>query len=91
MQSIISPIKCCYVCQTTQNLHLHQIFAGGNRRLSEKYGLTVYLCGYHHNLSENGVHFNKELDTELKQVAQRQFERKYNREYFIKLFMKNYL
>lgn len=49
----------------------HHIFQGANRRASEKYGLTVYLCHNHHNEPPYGVHFNKERDAALKAQAQR--------------------
>lgn len=91
MKSIISKTKECFVCGTDYNIHEHHIFGGPNRKLSEKHGLKVCLCGYHHNLSNEGVHFNKELDTELKELGQRAFELNGSREEFIRIFGKNYL
>lgn len=91
-QSIISNERECFVCHTTQNLHKHHIFRGyAFRKVSEHYGLWVYLCGYHHNLSNEGVHFNKELDTKLKQLAQKKFMEKYPDKDFIKELGRNYL
>jgi hypothetical protein len=93
MESIMQKEKYCLVCGTTHNLHSHHIFFGtANRKQSEKYGLKVWLCGYHHNMSNDGVHFNKHLDSQLKQMGQRHFEARYgNREEFIKVFGKSYL
>jgi hypothetical protein len=93
MESVIQQEKECYVCRTTQGLHSHHIFSGtANRKQSEVYGMKVWLCGRHHNLSNEGVHFNKELDTHLKQVAQRRYEELYgNRESFRTVFGKSYL
>jgi hypothetical protein len=93
MESIIQKEKQCLVCGTTYNLHSHHIFGGtSNRKQSEKYGLKVWLCAYHHNMSNEGVHFNKHLDNHLKQMGQRHFETRYgNREEFIKVFGKSYL
>ena len=93
MESIIQKEKQCLVCGTTYNLHSHHVFYGtSNRKQSEKYGLKVWLCAYHHNMSNEGVHFNKHLDSHLKQMAQRHFEARYgNREEFIKTFGKSYL
>ena len=91
MESIIQNKndKECYVCKTTLCLHKHHIFGASNRKHSERYGLVVYLCGYHHNLSDEGVHFRKDLDLHLKQLAQTRFEETYT-ESFIKVFGKNY-
>ena len=91
MQSIIQDEKYCYVCRTIYNLHKHHIFGAANRKHSEKHGLTVYLCGLDHNMSDAGVHFNKKLDTELKQLAQRKFEETHTREEFRAIFGKSWL
>lgn len=92
MKSILQTEKECFVCKTTYNLHDHHIFYGNsNRKNSEKHGLKVWLCGYDHNLSDAGVHFNKELDLELKQHAQRVFEETHTREEFRAIFGKSWL
>lgn len=66
------------------------VFEGRNRKNSEKYGLWVYLCGKHHNLSNEGVHFNKEFDNKLKKLGQEKFEENYPSIDFISIFYKNY-
>lgn len=91
MKSIISNDKNCFKCRTTYNLHKHHIFEGRNRQNSEKYGLWVYLCGKHHNLSNEGVHFCKEFDSELKRLGQQAFEEKYKDLDFASIFYRNYL
>lgn len=93
MESIIQTGKECYVCGTTLNLHKHHVFGGtANRKLSERYGLTVILCARHHNMSNEGAHFNRDLDMHLKQLAQKQWEAKYgNRKAFMTVFGKNYI
>lgn len=92
MKSIIQENKGCWVCGTTQDIHEHHILYGtANRRLSEKYGLKVWLCGKHHNLSNEGVHFNKELDRRLKVLAQKRFEEEYPNESFLRIFGRNYI
>ena len=83
--------KVCFVCGTTQNLHSHHVFGGPNRRWSEAYGLKVWLCARDHNMSDAGVHFNKELDTQLKQIGQSTFEETHSRDEFMKIFGRNYL
>lgn len=92
MKSILQDNKECYVCRTNQNLHSHHVFGGSNRKHSEKLGLKVWLCAYHHNMSDEGVHFNKELDTHLKRKAQKLFEDSIGtREQFIQKFIRSYL
>ena len=92
MKSIIQTERECYVCGTTQDIHEHHIFEGtANRRQSEKYGMKVFLCGRHHNMSNQGIHFNKELDTSVKQMAQEIFEETHTREEFREIFGKSYL
>lgn len=92
MKSIIQTERECYVCGTTRDIHEHHIFEGiANRRQSEKYGMKIYLCGRHHNMSNQGIHFNKELDISVKQMAQEIFEQTHTREEFREIFGKSYL
>lgn len=42
-------------------------------------------------MSDHGVHFNKPLDLQIKQIAQREFEDTYGHDDFMKIFGKNYL
>lgn len=89
MKSIIQNEKQCYVCGTTYNLHDHHIFEGfANRKLSEREGLKIWLCGRHHNLSREGIHQNRELDLKIKKMAQEKWQEKNNKtkEDFIKIF-----
>lgn len=91
MKSIIQEQKECFVCKTTYNLHEHHIYEGtGRRKQSEKYGMKIWLCGRHHNLSNEGVHFNKELDLQIKRMAQKKFEETYQDLEFIKIFGRSY-
>jgi len=78
--------------KTTQGLHNHHIFYGqGQRELSDKYGLTIWLCGKHHNLSSEGIHFDKHFNRYVRKIAQQKFEETHTREEFVKIFGKNYL
>lgn len=92
-KSIISNKRECWVCGTEYGLHRHHIFYGSaNRKQAEKYGCWVYLCGRHHNLSDEGVHFNKNLDNKLKRLAQEEFEKNLGtRNDFIKIFGKSFI
>ena len=91
MNSILQSTKECFFCHRPDGLHCHHIFGGANRKWSEAYGLKVWLCAPHHNMSDAGVHFNKAMDIQLKQIAQRAFEDQYGRDKFMQVFGKNYL
>jgi hypothetical protein len=92
MKSIMQKEKVCWVCGTDYNIHEHHIFEGsGRRKMSEKNGFKVFLCGHHHNLSDEGVHFNKELDLELKRECQMKFEETRSHEEFMAIVGRNYL
>lgn len=91
--SILQNEKKCYVCGTTQNIHIHEVMFGRNRNNSIKDGCCVYLCGYHHNQSNEGVHFNHKLDMQLKQEMEKRWLEYYHKdiEDFIKKYGRNYL
>lgn len=91
MNSIIQTEKECFVCKTTQGLHSHHIFEAYNRNNSEKYGLKVWLCGKHHNLSSAGIHFDKAFDLYIKRLAQKKFNEVYPELDFMQIFGKNFL
>ena len=83
MKSIIQDQKECFICginydiETITRLHEHHIFEGtARRKLSEKYGLKVYLCHRHHVTdTKYSIHSQKQLDLELKQLAQRNLKK----------------
>lgn len=90
-KSIVWDIKECYVCATTKGLHRHHIFFGtANRKISERLGLTVFLC-YEHHEGVTGVHHNRDLDLELKRLAQSIYEEDHTREDWMQHIGKNYL
>lgn len=95
MKSIIQSKKECFECMTYTNLEIHHIFFGtANRQLSEKDGLKVWLCQYHHR-GTKGVHGKDghELDEKLKSIAQMFYMQRYNKteDEFIERYGKNYL
>lgn len=91
-KSIVHEMGKCWVCGTTRDLHIHEVFFGSaNRKKSIEYGCYVHVCGKHHNLSNEGVHFDKELDTQLKKVAQEKFEEIHGHDKFMQVFKRNYL
>ena len=101
MKSIMHDKKSgtCYLCmllngddsrKTTQEHHV--IYGKGNRKLSERYGLKVYLCIAHH-LHDGGpyaVHRNKAISDLLCVEAQKAFEKAYPEESFRVVFGCNY-
>jgi hypothetical protein len=98
MKSIMQTNKECYLCRKLMDisndweLHLHHIYEGwGNRKVSDRNGFTIWLCGMHHNLSDYGIHFNKDADLEVKQECQRKYEENHSREEFMQLIGRNYL
>ena len=77
MRSIIQSEKQCFICRNPHYVELHHIFYGtANRKLSDRYGLTVWLCPYHHRGSA-GAHFNPRLDAYLREVAELRFKEEY--------------
>lgn len=92
---MLSDIKECYLCGSTNGLHIHHIFYGkANRKKSEQYKeyCTCYLCWFCHN----ELHANpkwKELDKYLKGVAQDRWcdGLQKSTDEFIKVFGKNYM
>lgn len=91
--NIVQERKECYVCGGSQNIHIHEVFFGKNRQISIKDGCCVYLCGRHHNQSNEGVHFNHELDIKIKQIYQKKWQEYYDKtkEDFIKRYGKSYI
>lgn len=83
-----------YTCYLTKSnlTHRHHIFGASNKKRSEKYGFIIPLHPNLHNMSNEGVHFNKELDDKFKKMAQEYYEEHYGtREDFRKEFGKSYL
>jgi hypothetical protein len=93
----------CYICMQLKNnftqyecAEEHHIFFGtSKRKLSEEYGLKVYLCRAHHRGDIKGnkeaVHHNQNINMLLRAAGQRAFERTHTREEFIKIFQENHL
>ena len=93
MNSIIQTEHNCFLCGRADWLEKHHIFGASNRKNSEKYGLTVYLCHWCHNEPPDGVHFNAENMLALRKWAQKQAMENYgwDEAEFIKIFGRSYL
>lgn len=96
-KSIMQTEKECYISREifgercVVGLEEHHIFFGNpGRKLSEKYGLKVWLT-YEHHRGDDGVHMHRRIDLWLKKRAQEKFEETHTREEFIQIFGRNYL
>lgn len=93
LKTSIDGVPCSYLSGRTDWIEVHHVFGGTNRKLSEKYGLCVYLTHDEHNEPPNGVHFNREIRERLQaQIQQAAMDRYgWTVEDFIKIFGRNYL
>lgn len=80
----------CFLCGRMTGLERHHILGGPNRKLSEKYRLTLMLCHEHHT-GKDGAQYNRELSDSLKRLAQIAFEARYSHDEWMEIFRKNYL
>lgn len=98
MNSIIQPERTvCFLCGANSNLEPldeHHVFGGPYRKLSERYGLKVYL---HHSkchiYGEKSAHVNGETAHKLKAFAQKyaMMEYGWSVSEFIKIFGQSYI
>ena len=91
--------KTCYLCMrlngdydTRTDLQEHHAIPGtSGRKLSEHWGLKVYLCLQHHTAGPAAVHNNIKNQRLIQQQAQRIFETKYSHEKWMTVFGRNFL
>lgn len=88
---ITTDLRHCWKCGTPNNIHIHHMMHGSYRKLADKYGLIIPLCARHHNMSNEGVHFDHAFDEEVKKLAQTKFELIYGHEEWMRVFGRNYL
>lgn len=89
----------CYLCRLLHRDYSikpvrqeHHVIGGtANRKLSEKYGLKVWLDPDHHLYGPEAVHKNAGVAKILHKEAQKAFERTYPDLDFREIFGKNYL
>ena len=91
MKSIMQDEKVCYISGSPIDLEAHHIFGGPNRKLSEQYGLKVWLRHDLHNEPPYGAHHCRRTNRMLQQAGQRAFQAKYPDLDFVKIFGRNYL
>ena len=69
---LVPDFKTCFVCGSSGDIHIHEVFYGrANRIKSIQDGMCVPLCPAHHNMSNQGIHFNKQLDNYVKKQAEK--------------------
>lgn len=90
----IMPKSPLYKTERKEGLSRHEVFFGRkNRQLSIKYGLIIFLEDKMHNMSDKGIHFNKNFCEEVQKIGQKAFMEYYNKtkEEFREIFGKSYL
>lgn len=94
MKSIIQEnTDTCFACGRYGQMERHHaIFGTANKKKSDKYGLTVYLCADCHR-GTAGVHGRDgySLDLQIKRIAQKKFEEKHGHKKFMEVFGRNYI
>lgn len=89
--------KKCFICGRNgcgDKLDKHHIFGGANRKKSEKYGLTVWLCHDRcHVFGKYSVHQNADVMRYVHEYGQRKAmeENGWSVKDFIREFGKNYM
>lgn len=92
MKSIIQEEKRCYFTGAEYGLHEHHVFKGSRRKLSEQYGLKVWLRYDVHRLLHDHNAPYETAENDLKAIAQQAFEDQGGtREEFMQHFGVNYL
>lgn len=90
-KSILQKEKECFITHRAYGLHKHHVYGGANRRISEENGFYIYLIPELHNMSDKGIHFNKEFDLMIKRKCQAEYEKTHTRSEFMALIGRNYL
>lgn len=91
--------RTCYLCMKLHQDYMervglqehHVVFGTANRKLSEKYGLKIYLCDEHHEHSDEAIHNNADIRQQICEDAQRIFEKHYPNLSFKEIFGINYI
>ncbi len=82
----------CYITgfdKSMADIHIHHIFDAANKANSEKYHFIVPLRADYHNMSDHGIHFDREMDLRFKKKCQDYWLKHYGtKEEFIAVFGK---
>ena len=79
--------------QRFRGCHRHEVFGASNRQKSIEDGLVIFLRPEDHNMSEKGIHANREFDIYARKRAQLAWMEFYGKteEQFRKRYGKNWL
>ena len=79
--------------QRFEGSHRHEVFGANNRQHSIEDGLVIFLRPEDHNMSERGIHSNREFDLYAKRKAQLRWMEFYGKteEQFRKRYGKSWL
>ena len=90
-KSIMQTEKQCYLCGRETMLERHHVMSGtANRKLSEQYGLWVWLCHDCHT-GTDGAQYDRDKNFQLKAEAQMVFEEIHGHGKWMLVFRRNYL
>ena len=89
----IMPCDVRWSTQRFEGSHRHEIFGAYNRQKSIEDGLVIFLRPEDHNMSEKGIHANREFDLYAKRKAQARWMEFYGKteEQFRKRYGKSWL
>lgn len=73
--------------------HKHHVYGGAYRNKSDEDGLVIFLTPEMHNMSNQGIHFNKWFSDYVKKEAQKTWMEYYgkSKEEFVARYGHNYL
>ena len=82
VESIITDnLRECFICHRTPVEIHHIVFGTANREISDKFGLVVPLCPYHHREGPTAVHADYRANKYFKKLAQERFDAVYGDKY----------
>lgn len=87
MESIIQSERQCWFCGSPYVENHHCIHGTSNRKNADKYGLTIWVCPFHHA----GIHNDRKIDLQVIKMAQSKFEETHTRDEFRSIFGKSWL
>ena len=91
VESIITnELDVCFVCKRSPVEIHHVIFGTANRDISDRFGLVIPLCAYHHRIGPRAAHRNRDTDLYFKKIAQRRFTEVFPQYDFREVFGKEF-
>ena len=85
--------EACFFTETPKEYCVvHHIFNGNpNRKLSEKWGMKIYVVPRWHNFEDYSIHMNEETDLIVKRYGQEIFEAEHGHDKFVKTFGRSWI